>query len=130
LELFSIILNIFYKIFNDFWVWYLGGLDSLLYILIIFILIDCITTIFCAIYKHNFLSKKFFRTLINKFLILILVGFSNLLDKIMLSGSIIRIKTIIFYTKIEGLIILQNISRLGLPIPDKLKKIIKKFHNK
>lgn len=52
----------------------------------------------------------------------------NVIDGlIMQSGSMIRMAVILFYLYFEGGIIMNNVSILGLPIPQKLKDILEQF---
>lgn len=60
--------------------WYLGGLDDFLYALLIFMLVDYLTGILCAINEHRLSSEIGFRGLTRKVLILVLVGIANVLD--------------------------------------------------
>jgi len=43
------------------------------------------------------------------------------------NGSAVRTAVIFFYLSNEGISILENCSRAGLPIPEKLKNILKQF---
>ena len=111
--------------------WYLGGLDDILYALLIFMLVDYLTGILCAINEHRLSSEIGFRGLTRKVLILVLVGIANVLDIYLLkNGSAIRTATIFFYISNEGISLLENASRLGLPVPDKLKSVLQQLHNK
>lgn len=111
--------------------WYLGGLDDFLYALLIFMLVDYLTGILCAINEHRLSSEIGFRGLTRKVLILVLVGIANVLDIYLLkNGSAIRTATIFFYISNEGISLLENASHLGLPVPDKLKSVLQQLHNK
>ena len=110
---------------------YLGGLDDFLYALLIFMLVDYLTGILCAINEHRLSSEIGFRGLTRKVLILVLVGIANVLDIYLLkNGSAIRTATIFFYISNEGISLLENASHLGLPVPDKLKSVLQQLHNK
>ena len=41
------------------------------------------------------------------------------------SGSALRTATILFYLSNEGLSIVENVARMGLPIPDRLQEALK-----
>ncbi len=108
-----------------------GGLDDFLYALLIFMLVDYLTGILCAINEHRLSSEIGFRGLTRKVLILVLVGIANVLDIYLLkNGSAIRTATIFFYISNEGISLLENASHLGLPVPDKLKSVLQQLHNK
>ncbi|ABJ60843.1 Phage-related holin [Lactobacillus gasseri ATCC 33323 = JCM 1131] len=111
--------------------WFLGGLDGFLYILLIFMVVDYITGVLCAVSEHKLSSEIGFRGLTRKVLILLLVGIAHCLDVYLLkNGSAIRTATIFFYISNEGISLLENTSRLGLPVPDKLKNVLQQLHNK
>jgi len=42
-------------------------------------------------------------------------------------GSVIRTAVIFFYLSNEGISIIENATRLGLPIPDKLRDILEQL---
>ena len=107
--------------------WFLGGLDGFLYVLLIFMVADYITGVLCAINEHKLSSEIGFRGLTRKMLILLLVGIALYLLK---NGSAIRTATVFFYISNEGISLLENTSRLGLPVPDKLKSILQQLHDK
>lgn len=111
--------------------WYLGGIDNFLYALLIFMVVDYLTGILCAISEHKLSSAIGFHGLTRKVLILVLVGIANVLDiHLLKNGSAIRTATIFFYISNEGISLLENASRLGLPVPDKLKSVLQQLHNK
>lgn len=115
--------------------WFLGSFDGFLYTLIAFIVVDYITGVFCAIVDKRLSSEIGFRGIFKKVLILALVGVAHTLDTriLVLVGdnfSILRTMVIFFYLSNEGISILENASHLGLPIPEKLKTILKQLQSK
>ena len=46
------------------------------------------------------------------------------------SGDAIRTAVIFFYISNEGVSVLENTTRIGLPVPEKLKDILAQLHNK
>ena len=111
--------------------WYLGGADGFLYALIAFVVIDYITGVMCAISDKSLSSEVGFRGICRKVLIFILVGVGNLLDVYILGeAGVLRTAVIFFYLSNEGVSLLENASRLGLPIPEKLKEILQQLHDK
>ena len=111
--------------------WFLGGADGFLYALIAFVVIDYITGVMCAIYDKSLSSEVGFRGICRKVLIFILVGVGNLLDVYILGeAGVLRTAVIFFYLSNEGVSLLENASRLGLPIPEKLKEILQQLHDK
>ena len=62
-------------------------------------------------------------------MIFIVVGIANLCDLNLNKGdgTMIRTAIIFFYIANEGLSILENSVALGLPVPDKLKRVLEQF---
>lgn len=111
--------------------WFLGGADGFLYALIAFVVIDYITGVMCAISDKQLSSEVGFRGICRKVLIFILVGIGNIVDVYVLqNGNVLRTAVIFFYLSNEGISLLENAGRLGLPIPQKLKDILSQLHNK
>ena len=111
--------------------WFLGGCDGLLYALIAFVVADYITGVMCAISDKSLSSEVGFRGICRKVLIFILVGVGNLLDVYILGeAGVLRTAVIFFYLSNEGVSLLENASRLGLTIQEKLKEILQQLHDK
>ena len=111
--------------------WFLGGADGFLYALVAFVVIDYITGVMCAISDKSLSSEVGFRGICRKVLIFILVGVGNLLDVYILGeAGVLRTAVIFFYLSNEGVSLLENASRLGLPIQEKLKEILQQLHDK
>ena len=60
--------------------YFLGGCDGLLYALIVFVVLDYITGVLCAIADHRLSSAVGFKGICRKVLIFALVGIANILD--------------------------------------------------
>lgn len=114
------------------WIGYfLGGKDGMLIALIIFMALDYVTGIMCAIMDKKLSSAVGFKRICKKVLILMLVGVANILDlHVVGQGSALRGAVIAFYLSNEGLSLLENAAYIGLPIPDKLREILEQLHNR
>ena len=114
------------------WLGYvLGGMDGLLIALVVFITIDYITGIMCAVIDKKLSSEVGFKGIFKKVLILMLVGIANVIDMhVVGTGSALRGATVCFYLSNEGLSILENTVHLGLPVPEKLKEVLSQLHNR
>lgn len=108
------------------WIGYfLGGVDGLMITLIAFIAVDYISGVLVAIAKHKLNSEIGFKGICKKVLIIALVGVANLIDiNVIKSGAVARTAVIFFYAANEGISIIENAAKLGLPVPEKLKKIL------
>ena len=111
--------------------YFLGGKDGMLVTLIVFMALDYITGLMCAIMDKKLSSAVGFRGICKKVLILMLVGVANILDiHVVGNGSALRGAVIAFYLSNEGLSLLENAAYIGLPIPEKLRDILEQLHNR
>ena len=111
--------------------WALGGYDGFLNALLVFMLVDYITGFMCAVLEKKLSSEIGFRGIFRKVTILVLVGIGNALDSYVIgSGEAVRTMVIVFYLSNEGVSLLENAARIGLPIPEKLKQILSQLHGK
>ena len=111
--------------------YFLGGFDGLLIALLVFVALDYVTGVMCAISDHKLSSAVGFRGICRKVLILMLVGIGHILDvHVVGTGSALRTAVICFYLSNEGISLLENASHLGLPVPDKLKTILEQIHGR
>lgn len=110
--------------------WFIGGYDELLYALFIFIVVDHITGVMCAITDKKLSCEVVFRGIAKKGLIFLLVGISNILDVqvVVGTGSVLRTAIIFFYIAKEGVSLMKNAEYLGLPIPKKMKEILEQLY--
>ena len=111
--------------------WFMGGLDGLIYALVALVVIDYMTGLMAAAVEKKLSSEIGFRGIFKKVLIFMLVGIGHILDtKIIGDGSVLRTAVIFFYISNEGISILENAGRIGLPIPQKLKAILEQLKTK
>ncbi|KGI44841.1 holin [Clostridium tetani] len=95
---------------------------------IAFVVIDYLTGIMASILEQKLSSEVGFRGIFKKILIFVLVGVANIIDSYLISsGNAIRTTVIFFYISNEGISILENATRIGLPVPDKLKNILEQL---
>lgn len=109
--------------------WFLGGFDSLIYALVVFVLIDYVTGVWVAFIEKTLSSDIGFRGISKKVMIFVLISLGNIIDQLVIgSGSTLRSMLIMFYISNEGISIIENAGRMGLPIPQKLKEAIQKLN--
>lgn len=100
----------------SFLAWLVGGFDLLIQVLLILMIFDYISGIIAG-YKSNELnSKRGFKGICKKIIILIIISCSTLLSYI-LGNSSLRDIVGIFYVATEILSILENAAKVGVPIP-------------
>ena len=111
--------------------YFLGGCDGPLYALLVFVTLDYVTGVMCAIQDRKLSSRVGFKGICKKVLILCLVCVGHVLDtQIIGSGSVLRTAVIFFYLSNEGLSLMENAAYLGLPIPEKLKAVLEQLHDR
>lgn len=109
--------------------WFLGGVDGFMYALITFVIIDYVTGLMVAVLERKLSSEVGFRGIFKKVLIFAFVGIGNIIDVYLLkNGSAIRTAVIFFYVSNEGISIIENSAKIGLPIPQKLKDILEQLN--
>ncbi len=111
--------------------YYLGGMDGLLTALVVFVTLDYLTGVMCAVADKKLSSAVGFKGLFCKMLIFALVGLGHVVDtQVIGTGGTLRCATICFYLSNEGVSLLENAAHLGLPVPDKLKGILAQLHGR
>lgn len=117
------------KIFNStvavvatFFTYLFGGWDVAIGILIVFMCLDYATGVIVA-YQNNLLNSEVgFKGLVKKFMIPVILIVAVMLDRLMNTGTwVFRTLVCYFYIANEGISLLENVSNLGVKIPDKLK---------
>lgn len=102
-----------------------GGADGLLIALVIFMIIDYLTGLIYGIYSKTVSSKRGLLGFLKKFCIFLIVAVAHTLDLYILNDSeILRNATIGFYIANDGISILENMAKLGIPLPQKLKDVL------
>ena len=108
---------------------FLGGVDGLLLALVAFAALDYLTGVLCAIADKTLSSAVGYRGICRKALIFLLVGVGHVLDThVAGGGAAVRTAVICFYLSNEGISLLENAARLGLPVPERLKNALRQLH--
>ena len=111
--------------------YFVGGVDGLLTALIIFMVIDYITGLMCAIADKKLSSAVGFKGICKKVLIILLVGVAHIVDlHVVGTGDALRSAVICFYLSNEGVSLLENAAHLGLPVPEKMKSVLAQLHGR
>ncbi|MFA9399374.1 MAG: holin family protein [Clostridiaceae bacterium] len=109
--------------------YFLGGVDGFMYALITFVVLDYLTGVMVAVLDKKLSSEIGFRGIFKKVLIFVLVGIGNIVDvHLIKNGSAIRTAVIFFYISNEGISILENSAKVGLPIPKKLREVLEQIN--
>ena len=111
--------------------YFLGGNDGLLIALVLFVAVDYLTGVMCAVSDKVLSSNVGFKGICRKVLIFLLVGIANILDvHVIGTGSVLRTAVIFFYISNEGVSLLENAAHLGLPVPEKIKAVLEQLHDR
>jgi len=109
---------------GTFFTWCFGSWEIGLKALFLFMVMDYITGLMCGTKEKNLSSEIGFNGLKKKFTILIILILAVMLDRLIGQGWVFRTLVIWFYIGIEGLSILENAVRLGVPFPQQLKDVL------
>lgn len=103
----------------------LGEWDLPLAVLVCFMAADYLTGVLLAISRRELSSAVGFRGLFKKAAILLVIVLAVLLDRLTHDGAwTFRTLTAYFYLANEGISLLENVGNLGVPIPEKLRRIL------
>lgn len=126
------------KIFNSlvaliatFFTYLFGGWDLALKILITFMILDYVTGVIYAYVIKTLNSEIGFKGLIKKCMILAVLIVGVALDRMLGNDGTWIFRTLVcyFYIANEGISLLENISNLGVPIPNKIKNALEQLNN-
>lgn len=101
-------------------VYFLGGWDIALQILVVVVVLDYITGVCKAIYNKKMNSTVGLKGIMKKVGYFIVVAVAVVLDRITGGTGAIRTLVIYFFVANEGISILENWGGMGLPLPQKL----------
>lgn len=108
--------------------WLLGGFDSLIFALIAFTAMDTISVVLLGVYDKR-VKKIGLKSISKKMMMFVLASLGNIIDQQVIGyGSSLRTMIILFYLSNEGISILGNAGKMGLPLPDKLKAAIQQLN--
>lgn len=110
-------------------VYFLGGWDIALQLLITAIVLDYITGICKAIYNKKINSSVGLKGIVKKVGYLIIVAVAVMLDKVAGNTGAIRTLVIYFFVANEGISILENWGAMGLPLPKKIFGLLEQLKN-
>lgn len=108
-----------------------GEMDGLLIALITFICLDYVTGLIVGAVQRRLNSQIGFAGLLKKAVIFVIVAVAHVVDTQILGGtaSVFRSAACGLYIANEGLSILENCGKLGLPIPAKLRNVLEQLRD-
>lgn len=101
-----------------------GGWDVALKTLVCLMALDYIMGVLCGLKDKKLSSQIAFKGIAKKVAILIIIVVAVLADNLIGINGIMRSLVIFFYAGLEGISILENGSKLGVPVPEKLKEAL------
>ena len=111
-------------------VYLVGGIDIAMKSLLIVIVIDYVTGVISAIYNKKLNSNIGLKGILKKFSYLIIVSLSVILDRIVGDTGAIRTLVIYFFVANDGISIVENIGKMGVPLPKKLTEVLEQLRSK
>lgn len=112
--------------FITFLIWLIGGFDTLAKVLFGLMLLDFATGLIAGYKMQNLNSKRAFKGLRKKLLILVILCGASLMHRLVPNLGF-RTLVGIFYCATELLSITENAAKAGVPIPKKLKKALEQL---
>lgn len=106
-------------------IYLLGGMDIALTCLLIAIVLDYVSGIIKAYETKELSSKIGARGIVKKVAILIVIMLAVLVDRATGESGAIRTLVIYYFVANEGLSIIENLAKAGVPIPKKLRDALK-----
>lgn len=103
--------------------WLFGGFDALIGSLVCLMAIDYISGLLVGYKEKTLNSKRGFEGILKKTMILLILASATIVSRVVDYGEIRDIVGI-FYCTMEILSVLENGTKLGVPIPNKLKSAL------
>ena len=108
-----------------------GPWDVLLTALLAAVILDYATGVAAAAMQKQLSSAIGFRGLVRKVTLFLIVGLAAMLDRLVLgTNGALRAAVCLFYLVNEGLSVLENAAKIGLPLPDALKNALAQLSEK
>ena len=105
-----------------------GDITPLFYAVLSFMVLDYITGVIVAIINKKLSSEIGFKGLAKKFLILIFIALAHILDvNVLNTYPVLQSAVMMFFIANEGISLIENAAKLGLPIPGKLLDVLKQL---
>lgn len=107
-----------------------GAWDALIIALVVVVVMDYITGVINAALRRELSSAVGFKGLCKKVMIFVIVAVGVIVDRAIPStNGAVRTAVIVFYIANEGISILENAGRIGVPLPRVLKKWLAKMQD-
>lgn len=111
-------------------IYLVGGFDIAIQSLLIVMVVDYLTGIASAIYNKELSSKIGFKGILKKFSYLCVVALSVVIDNLTGQSGLIRTLVIYFFVANDGLSIIENMTEMGVKLPQKLIDALEQIKKK
>ena len=108
---------------------FLFGDVKFLHLLLLLMALDIVTGIAKAIKNENLWSRKSLFGYARKVLVLVVIILANVVDQILGLQGAVAYATVLFYIANEGLSILENLSQVGVLVPDSIAKKLRSIES-
>lgn len=109
---------------------FLGGWDTALKVLLLFVILDYATGVVAAWYEKRLDSDVGFKGICKKILLFVPIGIGYYMDQLLGQGHMLRSIAIWFYLVNEGLSVLENLGRLEVPVPQALLEALNQLRKR
>ena len=107
---------------------FIGGYDGPFMVLVSVSIVACISRVMRAVVERTLFKGNGIKILFQKMLIFMLIGVINLIEvRIIETKGLFRGVTLSFYIAQEMVVLLENMVYLGVPVPEKIKCMLKLF---
>lgn len=122
-------ISIIFGLIGGFFANLLGGFDTILKALLILIVADYITGLIKGIYLKKLSSEIGFKGILKKFMMLIVIVVSVVMQRLIGNTVAVREIVIMFFICNEALSLLEN-AAVMIPIPQSLKNVLLQLRDK
>lgn len=107
-----------------------GGWSLLLHLLLWFVIIDWLTGWAAAWMNGELKSRIGYIGIARKMTIFLIIAITHLVDRVLGEMNYFQNTVIFFYLANELLSIIENVGRMGVPIPQSLRNVVRVFQSK
>lgn len=108
-----------------------GGWDMLIQFLIVFMVIDYLTGLLAAWKDNKVNSEVMYWGGIRKSAVLLVIIIAVMFDSLVSSDApVFRTLALYFYISREGLSIIENVGKLGVPLPHFIRSVLEQLKEK
>lgn len=105
---------------------FLSAGSGLLLALLILVLLDYVTGICVAVQRKQLSSEIGAKGITKKVAIFVVIAFCHVLDHYLIhSETALETVATVFYLSNEGISILENVGKLGVPLPEKVQALLR-----